>query len=55
MVRSYDSKREPRGAPGNARDFLWRNLSEQDRAAITVPFERALDGWKASFPIVVVA
>jgi protocatechuate 3,4-dioxygenase beta subunit len=43
------------GAPGNARDFLWRNLSEQDRAAITVPFERALDGWKASFPIVVAA
>jgi len=43
------------GAPGNARDFLWRNLSEQDRAAITVPFERAPDGWKASFPIVVVA
>ncbi|WP_444814671.1 dioxygenase family protein [Variovorax flavidus] len=43
------------GAPGNARDFLWRNLSDQDRAAVTVPFERAPDGWKASFPIVVAA
>ena len=41
------------GAPGNARDFLWRNLSEQDRAAITVPFEHAPNGWKATFPIVI--
>jgi len=43
------------GAPGNARDFLWRNLSESERAAVTVPFERAADGWKASFPIYVAA
>jgi protocatechuate 3,4-dioxygenase beta subunit len=43
------------GAPGNARDFLWRSLSEADRAAITVPFDRAADGWKAVFPIVVAA
>lgn len=41
------------GAPGNARDGLWRSLPEEARAALTVPFERASDGWKASFPIVV--
>jgi protocatechuate 3,4-dioxygenase beta subunit len=41
------------GAPGNQRDFLWRSLPEPDRAALTRPFERAADGWKASFPIVV--
>lgn len=43
------------GAPGNARDGLWRRLSEPERAALTVPFERAPDGWRASFPIVVAA
>ncbi|MEJ8849333.1 protocatechuate 3,4-dioxygenase [Variovorax rhizosphaerae] len=43
------------GAPGNARDFLWRSLSEEARAAITVPFDRAADGWKANFPISVAA
>jgi len=43
------------GAPGNARDFLWRSMSEEDRSAVTVPFSRAPDGWKASFPIVVAA
>jgi protocatechuate 3,4-dioxygenase beta subunit len=43
------------GDPGNARDFLWRSLSEASRAAITVPFERAADGWQARFPIVVAA
>ncbi|MDM0032938.1 protocatechuate 3,4-dioxygenase [Variovorax sp. J22P271] len=41
------------GAPDNARDGLWRRLSESERAALTVPFARAPDGWKASFPIVV--
>jgi protocatechuate 3,4-dioxygenase beta subunit len=43
------------GAPANARDFLWRSLPEPDRAALTRPFERAPDGWKASFPIIVAA
>jgi protocatechuate 3,4-dioxygenase beta subunit len=43
------------GAPGNARDFLWRSLSEEDRAAITLPFDRAPDGWNANFPIVLAA
>ncbi len=43
------------GDAGNARDFLWRNLSEPSRAALTVPFERAADGWQARFPIVVAA
>ncbi len=43
------------GDAGNARDFLWRNLPEPSRAALTVPFERAADGWQARFPIVVAA
>jgi len=43
------------GDPGNPRDFLWRRLSESDRAAITVPFAPADDGLRASFPIVVQA
>lgn len=43
------------GAPGNARDGLWRSLSEEARAALTVPFERGADGWQARFPIVVAA
>ncbi|MEJ8857902.1 protocatechuate 3,4-dioxygenase [Variovorax robiniae] len=43
------------GAPGNARDFLWRSMSEEARAALTVPFEKGADGWKASFPISVQA
>ena len=42
------------GAPGNARDFLWRNLSEADRAALTLAFEPAgNEEWRASFPVVV--
>ncbi|MDO9357331.1 MAG: protocatechuate 3,4-dioxygenase [Solirubrobacteraceae bacterium] len=39
------------GDAGNARDFLWRNLSPAARNAITVPFERGADGWRAHFPI----
>jgi len=43
------------GHPGNARDGLWRSLSADSRAALTLPFERATDGWQARFPIVVEA
>lgn len=43
------------GDSGNARDFLWRNLSPAARDAVTVPFERGTDGWRARFPIAVVA
>ncbi|MFC5605270.1 dioxygenase family protein [Variovorax soli] len=43
------------GAAGNERDFLWRNLGRDDRAALTRPFERGADGWRASFPIFVAA
>ncbi len=43
------------GDPGNERDFLWRRLSEADRALITVPFTAAADGLQATFPIVVQA
>jgi protocatechuate 3,4-dioxygenase, beta subunit len=41
------------GDPGNARDFIWRQLSAADRAAVTAPFERAADGLRARFEIVV--
>lgn len=40
------------GDPGNARDFLWRRLSEAQRAAVTVPFQPGVDGLQARFPIV---
>ncbi|MDM0045730.1 protocatechuate 3,4-dioxygenase [Variovorax dokdonensis] len=42
-----------KGASGNARDFLWRNMSEQDRAALTLSFDSSPEGWKARFPVVV--
>lgn len=38
---------------GNARDFLWRRLSDADRAALTVPFAPGGDGLRASFSMVV--
>ena len=41
------------GDPGNARDFLWRNLRDDlDRAALTVKFSPVADGLLANFPIV---
>lgn len=40
------------GDPGNTRDFLWRRLSEPQRAAVTVPFQPVSDGLQARFPIV---
>ena len=41
---------------GNARDFLWRNLrNDDDRAALTVAFTPTADGLQARFPIVVAA
>jgi protocatechuate 3,4-dioxygenase beta subunit len=43
------------GDPHNARDGLWRALSAQDRAAVTVPFTAGPDGVVAQFPIVVAA
>ena len=41
------------GDPGNAADFLWRRLSEADRAALTVAFEPGADGLRAGFDVVV--
>ncbi|MBC5766010.1 protocatechuate 3,4-dioxygenase [Ramlibacter albus] len=41
------------GDAGNERDFLWRNLPADARAALTVPFQRGADGLRAEFPIVV--
>ena len=43
------------GDPGNARDFLWQRLGNEDRAALTVAFEPGADGLRARFPIVVAA
>jgi len=43
------------GDPNNERDGLWRRLDANDRAAVTVPFERGADGLRASFDIVVQA
>lgn len=44
------------GDPGNARDFLWRQLRDPvDRAALTRPFVAGADGLRAEFPIVVAA
>ena len=41
------------GDAGNARDFLWRSLSETERSALTASFVPGSDGLKARFPIVV--
>jgi len=43
------------GDPGNERDFLWRRLSPRDQQALTVPFVRRGDAWRADFPLVVEA
>ena len=43
------------GDAGNERDFLWRSLDAQGRAALTVPFVLDADGLRARFPIVVQA
>jgi protocatechuate 3,4-dioxygenase beta subunit len=43
------------GDPGNARDYLWRNLPQAAREAVTVPFERGPDGLQARFPIAIAA
>lgn len=40
--------------PSNARDFLWRGLSTADRDLLTAPFAPGPDGFRASFPLVVV-
>jgi protocatechuate 3,4-dioxygenase beta subunit len=39
--------------PGNPRDFLWRRLSADARAALTVAFVPGDEGLRANFPIVV--
>jgi protocatechuate 3,4-dioxygenase beta subunit len=44
------------GDPGNERDGLWRRLSAEDRAALTVPFVPGSDGvLSAQFAVVVEA
>ncbi len=41
--------------PGNQRDFLWRSLNPEERAALTVTFAPSRNGQTAIFPIVVAA
>lgn len=41
------------GEAQNERDFLWRRMNEEDRAAVTVPFRPGSEGLQAHFPIVV--
>ena len=41
------------GDPHNARDFLWRNLQDSARQALTVPFAPGPDGLQARFAITV--
>ncbi len=43
------------GDAGNARDGIWRRLSEADRAAVTSPFVRVADGLQADYTVVVQA
>ena len=43
------------GDPHNERDFVWRSLGADARAAVTVPFRATGDGVRASFPMVVAA
>lgn len=43
------------GDAGNERDFLWRRLSIEDRAALTVPFVPGADGLTARYALVVAA
>ena len=41
------------GDAGNASDPLWRELSQAERRAVTVPFAPGADGLQAQFPIVI--
>jgi protocatechuate 3,4-dioxygenase beta subunit len=41
------------GDSHNERDFLWRSLDPDARAALTIPFQPASDGVRATFPIVI--
>ncbi len=43
------------GDAHNERDFLWRGLRDDARAALTMPFTPGSDGLQARFPIVVAA
>lgn len=43
------------GDAGNASDSIWRRLSAQDRAAVTVPYVAVADGLRAQYSLVVVA
>ncbi|MGE0332087.1 MAG: intradiol ring-cleavage dioxygenase [Ramlibacter sp.] len=41
------------GDPGNERDFIWRRMNAQDRAAVTVPFAKGPEGLTANFPVII--
>jgi protocatechuate 3,4-dioxygenase beta subunit len=41
------------GDAGNERDGIWRRLSAEQRAAVTLPYRRGSDGWQAQCRLVV--
>ena len=41
------------GDPGNARDGIWRRMSEAERASVTVPYIDAADAARAAYRLVV--
>lgn len=43
------------GDPGNARDFLWRRMSPEDRALVTAPYVDGAQGLSARYALVVEA
>ena len=43
------------GEAGNERDFLWRNLGAEQRAALTRRFTQGSEGLRVEFPLVVAA
>lgn len=43
------------GDAGNARDGIWRRMSAEQRAAVTLPYRSGADGWQAQCRLVVQA
>jgi protocatechuate 3,4-dioxygenase, beta subunit len=43
------------GDPGNARDGIWRRMSDEDRALLTAPYVATADGLSARYGLVVAA
>jgi protocatechuate 3,4-dioxygenase, beta subunit len=41
------------GEPANARDGLWNQMSDDNKAALTMPFVQGKDGLQVQFPLIV--